>query len=40
MMKMSADQASHMSDLLEGRDDYITADVWLQCSLFGDVIYG
>ena len=40
MLKMSADQVSHMSDLLEGRDDYITADVWLQCSLFGDVIYG
>ena len=40
MLKMSIDQVSHMSDLLEGRDDYITADVWLQCSLFGDVIYG
>ncbi len=39
MMKMSTNQVQHMSDLLTGRDDSITADVWLQCSLFDDVIY-
>ncbi len=30
----------HLSDALTGNGDAETADVFLQCSLFGDVIYG
>ena len=30
----------HMSDFINDNDDAITGDVFLQCCLFGDVIYG
>jgi hypothetical protein len=30
----------HFADFLDQGDDVITADVFLQCSLLGDVIYG
>jgi hypothetical protein len=30
----------HMSDFVNDNDDAITGDVFLQCCLFGEVIYG
>lgn len=30
----------HYADILHGNDDATTADVFLQCAVFGDVIYG
>lgn len=30
----------HFGDWLADRDDAVTADVFLQCCLFGEVIYG
>lgn len=30
----------HFADLVEENDDLITGDVWLQCAVFGEVIYG
>jgi len=30
----------HLADIIEERDDAITGDVLLQCSLLGDIIYG
>jgi hypothetical protein len=39
MQLMAANQAKHFADVLEQNDDAITADVWLQLALFGDVIY-
>ena len=30
----------HYADLVEENDDAITGDVWLQLTVFGDVIYG
>ena len=30
----------HYADLVEGNDDAITGDVWLQLAVFGDIIYG
>ena len=30
----------HMSDFINDNDDAITGDVFLQCCLFGEVIYG
>jgi hypothetical protein len=39
-MQLMADKHDrHFSDLMTGDDDAITADVWLQLALFGDVIY-
>jgi hypothetical protein len=30
----------HFSDMMRQNDDAITGDVYLQCCLFGDVVYG
>lgn len=40
MQLMAKDFPRHMNDLLIENDDAITADVFLQLSLFEDVIYG
>lgn len=40
MQKMAKDYTHHFDDLIQENDDAITADVFLQLSLFGDVIYG
>lgn len=40
MELMAQDYPQHMNDLLSENDDAITADVFLQLSLFEDVIYG
>lgn len=37
---MATDHARHFSDILNDNVDADTADVFLQCVLFGDVIYG
>lgn len=37
---MSEKYSRHMGDFLSNNDDATTADVWLQCCLFGDVVYG
>lgn len=39
MQKMAKDYTHHFDDLMQENDDATTADVWLQLSLFGDVIY-
>ncbi len=40
-MQVMADKFQHhMADFINENDDATTADVWLQCCLFGDVIYG
>ena len=33
-------QPMRYASMVEGNYDYYDADAWLQCSLFGDVIYG
>ena len=30
----------HLSNLIEGKYDSITGDVFLQCALFGEIVYG
>jgi hypothetical protein len=30
----------HFADFMSEEDDCVTADVFLQCCLFGDIIYG
>jgi hypothetical protein len=30
----------HYADLVEENDDLVTGDVWLQCAVFGELIYG
>jgi len=40
MELMAQDYSRHFDDLIQQNDDAITADVFLQLSLFGDVIYG
>jgi hypothetical protein len=30
----------HWADLVEENDDLITGDVWLQCAVFGELVYG
>ena len=37
---MAAKYPEHWADFLTERDDAITGDVFLQCCLFDDVIYG
>jgi hypothetical protein len=37
---MAKKYPSHFADWQTENDDAITADVWLQCALYGDVIYG
>jgi hypothetical protein len=39
MQLMASNQTRHFSDVIEHNDDAVTADVWLQLALFGDVIY-
>lgn len=34
------DFSNHYEDFLTENDDAVTADVWLQCVCFGDVVYG
>ena len=37
---MSVKYPHHFADLLAGNDDAITADVFLQLSLLGEIVYG
>ena len=37
---MQADYPRHYKDAIEENDDAITGDVYLQCCLFGKVIFG
>ncbi len=37
---MAKKQPRHFADFVNENDDAITADVWLQCCLFGEVVYG
>jgi hypothetical protein len=37
---MAAKYGSHFADLLQENDDAETADVFLQCAILGDVVYG
>ena len=39
MQLMATNEPRHFSDVIEHNDDAVTADVWLQLALFGDVIY-
>lgn len=40
-LKAMADKyPGHMRNLLEDNDDAITSDVFLQCSLFGEIVFG
>lgn len=40
-LQVMADKAPrHLADIMHGRDCAITADVYLQCCLLGDVLYG
>ncbi len=40
LQTMARDHREHYADFLKENDDAITADVFLQCCVFGDVIYG
>ncbi len=40
LVTMSRDYPRHMMDFINDNDDATTGDVFLQCCLFGDVIYG
>jgi hypothetical protein len=40
MQLMANNYSNHLDDLMQENDDATTADVFLQLSLFGDVIYG
>lgn len=37
---MAKKEPKHFADIISGDTDQTTADVLLQCSLFGEVIYG
>jgi len=37
---MARDYPRHMADFLNGNDDAETSDVYLQCCLFGEVVFG
>lgn len=37
---MADKEASHFADIVSGNEDEITSDVLLQCSLFGETVYG
>jgi hypothetical protein len=37
---MAADYPKHLADFLDGNDDATTADVFLQCCLYGTLVYG
>lgn len=38
--KMASDYPSHFADLLLEQDDAETADVFLQCVILGEIVYG
>ena len=38
--KMAKDYDWHFMNIITENDDAITADVWLQCVLLGEVVYG
>ena len=38
--KMRDEYPRHWADLIEEQDDLITGDVWLQLTVFNEVIYG
>ena len=40
LITMATDYPKHFADFLTGNDDAITADVFLQCAVLGDVVYG
>jgi hypothetical protein len=40
MAAMKAKYPRHWTDFITEGDDAITADVFLQCCIFGDIIYG
>jgi len=37
---MAQEYPRHFNDWVCENDDFITADVWFQCCLLGDVVYG
>ena len=37
---MKSEYSRHYKDAINGHDDAITGDVYLQCCLFGEVIFG
>lgn len=37
---MAQDHPRHFSDILKNNEDATTADVFLQCCVFGEVVYG
>ena len=37
---MAEKYPQHFSDFMEENDDACTADVWLQCAVFGEVVFG
>jgi len=40
-LNLMADKySSHLLDIVEGNEDASTSDVFLQCCLFGKVLYG
>lgn len=40
LVVMSQDYPTHFKDAIEGNFDAVTADVFLQCCMFGEVTYG
>ena len=38
--KMAKDYDWHFMNIITENDDAVTADVWLQCVLLGEVVYG
>jgi hypothetical protein len=40
MQLLASDHQRHFRDLMEGNDDFYTANSWLQLALLGDVVYG
>lgn len=39
LQKMALAEPKHFGDLMSGNDDGVTADVFVQCCLFGEVKY-
>jgi hypothetical protein len=37
---MAREYGRHFSDMIAENDDATTADVFLQCCLFGELVYG
>lgn len=40
LTKMAAVAATHFADLINENDDAITHDVFIQCVLFGEIVFG